>query len=151
LPRAKENALMKTGEEFVGSLRGLQLQLYVLGEKVDDPTEHPILRPSLNALARTYDLAHDPNRAGLFVRRGLDGKGINCFTSLHQGTQDLLDKVRALRILGQETGTCFQRCVGWDALNALESTTFEMDQALGTGYHSRLVDYLRYVQREDLV
>jgi 4-hydroxybutyryl-CoA dehydratase/vinylacetyl-CoA-Delta-isomerase len=142
---------MKTGEEFVGSLRGLQLQLYVLGEKVDDPTEHPILRPSLNALARTYDLAHDPNRAGLFVRRGLDGKGINCFTSLHQGTQDLLDKVRALRILGQETGTCFQRCVGWDALNALESTTFEMDQALGTGYHSRLVDYLRYVQREDLV
>jgi 4-hydroxybutyryl-CoA dehydratase/vinylacetyl-CoA-Delta-isomerase len=118
---------------------------------VDDPTEHPILRPSLNALARTYDLAHDPDRAGLFVRRGLDGKGINCFTSLHQGTQDLLDKVKALRILGQETGTCFQRCVGWDALNALESTTFEMDQALGTPYHSRLVDYLRYVQRDDLV
>ena len=142
---------MKTGAEFVESLRGLQLQLYVLGDKVDDPTEHPILRPSLNALARTYDLARDPDRAGLFVRQGLDGKDINCFTSLHQGTQDLLDKVEALRILGQETGTCFQRCVGWDALNALESITFEMDQALGARYHSRLVDYLRYVQRDDLV
>jgi 4-hydroxybutyryl-CoA dehydratase/vinylacetyl-CoA-Delta-isomerase len=142
---------MKTGAEFVESLRGLQLQAYILGDKVDDPTEHPILRPSLNALARTYDLAHDPDRAGLFVRQGLDGKDINCFTSLHQGTQDLLDKVEALRILGQETGTCFQRCVGWDALNALESTTFEMDQALGARYHSRFVDYLRYVQWDDLV
>lgn len=142
---------MKTGQEFVQSLRGLQLQLYVLGERVDDPIEHPILRPSLNALAKTYDLAHEPDHAELFVRRGMDGKDINCFTSLHHSTQDLLDKVKALRILGQETGTCFQRCVGWDALNALESTTFEMDRALGTGYHSRLIDYLRFVQRDDLV
>ena len=142
---------MKTGKEYVDSLRGLQLQLYVLGEKVDDPIEHPILRPSLNALARTYDVAHDADQAGLYVRRGLDGEAINCFTSLHHSTEDLLNKVKALRVLGQETGTCFQRCVGWDALNALESTTFEMDQALGTAYHRRLIDYLAYVQQNDLV
>jgi 4-hydroxybutyryl-CoA dehydratase/vinylacetyl-CoA-Delta-isomerase len=142
---------MKTGKEFVESLQGLKLQLYVLGEKVKEPTEHPILRPSLNALARTYDMTHDPDRAGLFVRRGLDGEKINCFTSLHHSRDDLLNKVKALRILGQETGTCFQRCVGWDALNALESTTFEMDQSLGTAYHRRLIDYLAYVQKNDLV
>jgi 4-hydroxybutyryl-CoA dehydratase/vinylacetyl-CoA-Delta-isomerase len=142
---------MKTAEEFLESLRGLRPQVYVLGEKVDDPTEHPILRPSLNALAATYDVADDPNRAELFVRRGLGDQSINCFTSLHQSTQDLVDKVKALRVLGQETGTCFQRCVGWDALNALESTTFEIDRAMGTAYHSRLMDYLAYVQQHDLV
>lgn len=143
--------LMKTAEEFVESLRALRNQVYILGEKVDDPVEHPILRPSLNALAKTYGLAHEPHHTELFLRQGRGGEGINCFTSLHHSTQDLLNKVKALRVLGQETGTCFQRCVGWDALNALESTTFEMDQALGTQYHSRLGDYLRHVQQNDLV
>jgi 4-hydroxybutyryl-CoA dehydratase/vinylacetyl-CoA-Delta-isomerase len=142
---------MKTANEFVESVRELEHELYVLGDKVEDATQHPILRPSLNALAKTYQLAHDPQFGELFVRRGLDGGPINCFTSLHGGTQDLIDKVKALRVLGQETGSCFQRCVGWDALNALESTTFEMDEALGTQYHRRFMEYLRYVQRNDLV
>jgi 4-hydroxybutyryl-CoA dehydratase/vinylacetyl-CoA-Delta-isomerase len=142
---------MKTPAEFVESVRGLKRDLYVLGEHVECPTEHPILRPSLNALAKTYELAHDPQCAELFAREGLDGQPVNCFTSLHHSTQDLLNKVRALRRLGQETGTCFQRCVGWDALNALESTTFEMDAALGSDYHGRFMDYLRFVQQNDLV
>jgi 4-hydroxybutyryl-CoA dehydratase/vinylacetyl-CoA-Delta-isomerase len=142
---------MKTTQEFIESLRQLKRELYVLGEKVKNAAEHPILRPSLNALAKTYEMAHDPRYTELFVRQGLDGEEVNCFTSLHHSTQDLLNKVKVLRILGQETGTCFQRCVGWDALNALESTTFEMDQALGTKYHSRFMDYLRYVQQNDLV
>jgi 4-hydroxybutyryl-CoA dehydratase/vinylacetyl-CoA-Delta-isomerase len=142
---------MKTAQDYINSLKRLNRRLYVLGEKVDDPCQNPILRPSLNALAKTYDIAQDPHHADLFVRSGLDGSPINCFTSLHYSTQDLVDKVKAQRILGQETGTCFQRCVGWDALNALESTTFEMDQALGTSYHDRFMDYLSFVQRQDLV
>ncbi len=142
---------MKTAQEYVESLRGLRHELYVLGEIVDNALEHPILRPSLNALAQTYAVAHDPRHGELFVRRGLKGETINCFTSLHNSTEDLLHKVKALRVLGQQTGTCFQRCVGWDALNALESTTFEMDQSLGTSYHGRLMDYVGYVQANDLV
>jgi 4-hydroxybutyryl-CoA dehydratase/vinylacetyl-CoA-Delta-isomerase len=142
---------MKTAQEFVESISELRQDSYILGDKVENTTQHPILRPSLNALAKTYELAHDPHHTELFVRQGLDDAPINCFTSLHHSTQDLLNKVKALRVLGQETGSCFQRCVGWDALNALESTTFEMDQALGTQYHARFLDYLRYVQRHDLV
>ena len=105
----------QTTQEFIGSLRQLKHELYVLGENVENATEHPILRPSLNALAKTYEMAHDPRYTELFVRQGLDGECVNCFTSLHHSTQDLLNKVKALRILGQETGTCFQRCVGWEA------------------------------------
>ena len=142
---------MKTGPEFIDSLHSVRLELYVLGERVENPTDHPILRPSLNALAETYRVAHDPDHGELFVREGMVGDPINCFTSLHSSTDDLLNKVRALRILGQRTGSCFQRCVGWDALNALESTTFEMDQELDTQYHDRFMEYLRFVQQEDLV
>jgi 4-hydroxybutyryl-CoA dehydratase/vinylacetyl-CoA-Delta-isomerase len=142
---------MKTAHEFKESLRQQRHELYVLGEKVDEPLEHPILRPSLNALSKTYEMAQDESYKDLFHRPGTDGECINCFTSLHRSTQDLIDKVKALRLLGQATGTCFQRCVGWDALNALESTTFEIDQALDTHYHDRFERYLRYVQEYDLV
>ena len=142
---------MKTAQEYIHSLEGLSRNLYILGEKVDDPLHHPILKPSLNALAKTYEIAQEPTHSDLFIRVGVSGESVNCFTSIHHNTQDLVNKVKAQRILGQQTGTCFQRCVGWDALNALESATFEMDRALGTKYHDRFMDYLAYVQQEDLV
>ncbi len=49
------------------------------------------------------------------------------------------------------TGTCFQRCVGYDAINALYTTTYEMDQKYGTGYFERLCNYVERVQRDDLM
>jgi 4-hydroxybutyryl-CoA dehydratase/vinylacetyl-CoA-Delta-isomerase len=142
---------MKTAGEYIDSLRDLRREVYVLGERVEDFVEHPILRPSLNALAMTYELAWDPAHEDLMVRRDEEGRSINLFTSIHQSTDDLVGKVRALRLLGQSTGSCFQRCVGWDALNALSSVTYEIDEARGTDHHKRFVEYLRYVQENDLV
>jgi 4-hydroxybutyryl-CoA dehydratase/vinylacetyl-CoA-Delta-isomerase len=55
------------------------------------------------------------------------------------------------RKLGQLTGTCFQRCVGMDALNSLYSTTYEIDAKHSTKYHNRLVDFIKMIQRENLV
>ena len=142
---------MKTPQDYLESLRALDRNLYVLGERVLGWTDHPMLRLSMNTLAQTYAMPQDPLSGGLFVREGVDGQPVNCFTSLHRSREDLLNKVKALRRLGQETGTCFQRCVGWDALNALDSTTYEMDQTLSAGYHGRFLDYLRYVQTNDLI
>ncbi|MGB5933731.1 MAG: 4-hydroxyphenylacetate 3-hydroxylase N-terminal domain-containing protein, partial [Anaerolineae bacterium] len=51
---------MKTAGEYTDSLRDLRREVYILGERVEDFVEHPILRPSLNALAMTYELACDP-------------------------------------------------------------------------------------------
>jgi 4-hydroxybutyryl-CoA dehydratase/vinylacetyl-CoA-Delta-isomerase len=56
-----------------------------------------------------------------------------------------------LRLIGQETGTCFQRCVGLDGINALWSVTFEMDRKNGTDYHARFRRFLERLQREDLM
>ncbi len=143
---------MKTAQDYVGSLQGLARRVFVLGDHVPDPTTHPILRPSLNALAMTYQLAEDATAAEWMRSRShLDGREINCFTGIHQSADDLVRKVKALRLLGQKTGTCFQRCVGWDALNAISSVTFEVDRAQGTTYHKRFLDYLAFVQKNDLV
>ncbi len=142
---------MKTSAEYLSDLSLLKRCVYILGERVEDLSIHPLIKPSLHALGCTYDLASDSDYSTTFTRAGIDGDPVNLFTSLHRSPDDLINKVNALRILGQRTGTCFQRCVGWDALNALDSVTFEMDRSNGSRYYQRFCSYLHYVQRHDLV
>ncbi|MBS3975281.1 MAG: 4-hydroxyphenylacetate 3-hydroxylase family protein [Syntrophomonadaceae bacterium] len=143
---------MKTAQEYIESIKKLKFNAYGLGKKIDCPAEHPLIRPSLNAVAKTYEVAHDPSVFELATATShLTGQVINRFTHTHRDVKDLVSKVKLQRLLGQKTGTCFQRCVGMDAINALASTTFEMDQALGTNYHQRFNIFLNYVQENDLV
>ena len=51
---------MMTKEEYIESLRKLHLNLYSFGEKVENPVDNAIIRPSLNSFAATYELAEDP-------------------------------------------------------------------------------------------
>lgn len=123
----------------------------MFGEKVENPVDHPVIRPSMNSVAKTYELAFDPRYESLMTATSsLTGKKINRFTHLHQSTADLINKVKMQRLLGQKTASCFQRCVGMDAFNAVDSTSFEMDRDLGTQYHQRFRNFMRYVQEEDL-
>jgi len=144
-------ALM-TGDDYTESLRRMKKRVFILGQQVENPGDHPLVRPSLNACAMTYELAQQPEHADLMrATSNLTGQTVNRFTHLHQNTADLVAKVKMLRLLGQVTGCCFQRCVGMDAFNAVDSVTCEMDQALGTGYHARFRRYLQHVQEHDLV
>jgi 4-hydroxybutyryl-CoA dehydratase/vinylacetyl-CoA-Delta-isomerase len=98
----------------------------------------------------TYQLALDPQHAELMTATSsLTGKKINRFCHLHQSTEDLVKKVKMQRLLGQQTAACFQRCVGMDAINAVDSITFEMDKKLGTEYHKRFTNFLTKMQEED--
>jgi len=143
---------MKTAEEYLESLRSLQIKVYMFGELIENVVDHPIIRPSINAVARTYELAHEPEHEELMSAvSSISGKQINRFTHLHQGVEDLIKKIKMQRLLGQETATCFQRCVGFDAFNAVDIVTYEMDEALGTNYHQKFRKYLRGVQEEDLM
>ena len=122
-----------------------------MGKLIENPVDHPMIKPSMNSVAMTYELAEDPNyRDIMTVYSPLVGKRINRFCHLHQSTEDLINKVKMQRLMGQKTGACFQRCVGMDAFNAIFSTTYEMDKALGTDYHSRFIEYMKYVQENDL-
>ncbi len=142
---------LKTPQQFIDDLRKMDIELYMFGERVENYVDHPIIRPSINAMAMTYKLAQDPEYEDLMTATSsLTGNKINRFTHLHQSTDELIKKVKMLRLLGQKTGCCFQRCVGMDAFNAVFSTTYEIDQAKGTKYHERFVDFMKYVQENDL-
>ncbi|OGP51839.1 MAG: 4-hydroxybutyryl-CoA dehydratase [Deltaproteobacteria bacterium RBG_13_43_22] len=142
---------LKTPEQYEESLRKMNFKIYLMGEQVKNPVDHPIIRPSMNSVKMTYTLAQDPKHEDLMTATShLTGKKINRFCHLHQSTEDLVKKVKMQRLLGQQTGSCFQRCVGMDAINAVDSVTFEMDQKLGTQYHDRFIKFLRMMQEEDL-
>jgi len=143
---------LKTPEEYVESLRALQIRAYVGGERVDSIVDSPLIAPHINTVAKTYELAHRPEHRDVMTAEShLTGERIHRYTHIFQSADDLVKKIQMLRLLGQVTGTCFQRCVGLDALNAAYAISYEVDQAEGTDYHQRFKTYLELVQREDLM
>jgi 4-hydroxybutyryl-CoA dehydratase/vinylacetyl-CoA-Delta-isomerase len=143
---------MKTVEEYLASLRSRRVRLFVRGKKIENPVDHPLIAPSVRTIAESYRLAADPVYRPLVVAhsRFIDAD-VNRFTHIFETQDDLLKKIQMQRVLGRLTGTCFQRCVGMDALTALYNVTFEMDRDAGSAYHARFLDFLKHVQREDLV
>lgn len=144
--------IIKSSKDYMESLRKLDLVVYANGERIDNFVDHPLIRPHVNAAAMTYEMAEDPKFENLMMTKShLTGKKINRFTHIHQSTDDLIKKVKMLRMLGQRTGTCFQRCVGFDALNAVYTVTYEMDEDLGTDYHERFKKYLTGIQESNIM
>ena len=139
-------------EQYLESLRKLKPVVYCNGKRIESVVDDPMTRPHVNSAAMTYELAFMPEYEDLMTATSsLTGKKINRFTHLHQSAEDLVKKVKMLRLIGQKTGTCFQRCVGFDAMNATFIVTHKIDQDCGTQYHQRFVEFLKYVQENDLM
>ncbi len=118
----------------------------MLGERVPEPVDHPVIRPSINAVARTYDLAVEcPELATAWS--SLSGRRVNRFLHITESAEDVVAQNKMQRRLGQLTGTCFQRCVGMDAVNSLFSLTYEM----GGEYHRRFRDFVVRMQEANAV
>lgn len=144
--------MLMTGEQYIESLKKLNTRVYMFGERVENWVDHPMIRPSINCVAMTYDLAQDPEYKDIMTATSnLTGRTINRFSHLHQSEEDLKNKVKMQRLLGQKTASCFQRCVGMDAFNAVYSTTFEIDKKYKTHYFENFKKFLIMVQDEDLV
>lgn len=143
---------MMTGSEYIESLRKMKTEVYFMGRRVESVVDHPAIRPHINSAAVTYDLATDPATSHLAAATShLTGRPINRWTHIPQNQEDLVKKVKMLRVAGEITGTCFQRCVGMDALISLYSVTYDADQKYGTEYHERFKKFLIETQDRDLM
>ena len=152
MPRGNGDAptRIESGKDYIESLRGRGLRVFLFGDLVEEPVDHPMIRPSINAVAETYDLAErEPELAT--ARSPLTGKRVNRFLHIAQSADDLVAQNMMQRKLGQNTGTCFQRCVGMDAFNSLHSVTYEIDEKHGTPYHDRLNAFLTTMQEHNYV
>jgi 4-hydroxybutyryl-CoA dehydratase/vinylacetyl-CoA-Delta-isomerase len=139
-----------TGDEYLASVRDRGTTLYMFGERVDEPADHPIIQPSLNALKATYDLAiDDPELATAWSP--LIEAPVNRFLHIAESPEDLQAKHAMQRRLGQITGTCFQRCTGLDTISVLHSVTYDVDRRHGTSYHARYLEFLKLAQRKNML
>jgi 4-hydroxybutyryl-CoA dehydratase/vinylacetyl-CoA-Delta-isomerase len=139
-----------TADDYIRSLRGRAMQVYFMGERVPEPVDHPVIRPSINAMAETYRLASErPELAS--ARTEIGGCHTNRFLHVPVSPTDLVTKHEMQRELGRRTGTCFQRCVGLDAISTCHSVTFDVDAKCGTPYHQRFLAFLRRAQQANIV
>ncbi len=143
---------LKGGAEYIKSLRELTPIIYYKGKRIEDVTRHPATAPHVRAAAMTYSLANSKAYRDLATATShLTGQTISRFTHVHQDIEDLIKKIKLLRVLGQKTGTCFQRCVGCDGINATYSVAYEIDEKYGTDYLERFKNWLTYIQDENLM
>ena len=139
-----------SGNDHIESLRGRSVNVHLMGEKIAEPVDHPIIRPSANALKRTYDLAiEDPDLATAWSP--LIEARVNRFLHIVESPEDLVLKNKMQRKMGQLTGTCFQRCAGLDTISVLHSITYDIDQKYGTPYHARYLEFLKRAQANNII
>ncbi len=142
---------LKTKDEYLESLRKLKPTIYMFGEKIANAVENPRIRAGINATAATYELAEMAEyREMMTTKSRFTGEVINRFTNPPQSIEDLVMRVKINRTLGGRVGTCFQRCTGLDCLSTLSIVTYDIDKKYGSHYYNRFIDFLKYVQNNDL-
>ena len=131
--------MLMSGEAYRESLRRAKPRVYVDGRAIESVADDASLAPGVNAMALSYDYALREDLAPL-MRSG----GVNRMLAIPRSSDDLLNKLEAVRLLCQETG-CAQRYLAGDALSALR-----MSAAANAQYGERIEAYIAKVQDEDL-
>jgi 4-hydroxybutyryl-CoA dehydratase/vinylacetyl-CoA-Delta-isomerase len=152
IPKIKPPEYTRTAEEYKASLRAMRPNMYKHGRLITDPVADPATRRTVEGHAQTYEAARDPQTQDLLTTTShLTGKRISRYLSIVRTPEEQITNSRLKRFMFQTTGTCTGgRCVGWTALNALWSTTYDIDQDLGTDYHQRLTRWLQGAQEKDV-
>ena len=143
---------VKTSEQYYDSLKDLHPTTYILGEKAQNPHEHPLIKHMLAGVAKTYELSHDPEgKRYLVAESRLIGEEVSRFVKFFESPDDLLTKVRMLKFLTQRIGTCVMRCTGMDAINSVGVEVYNCDKKYGTNYWERLLNFVKLIQKNDFV
>ncbi|HLB28258.1 MAG TPA: 4-hydroxyphenylacetate 3-hydroxylase N-terminal domain-containing protein, partial [Dehalococcoidales bacterium] len=143
---------LKTPAQYRKSLEKLHPTAYILGDKIENVFEHPLIKHMLASVAKTYELENDPEGKKLLVTKSdLVSGDVSRFVSFYKSPDDLLAKVHMLKLLAQTIGGCYMRCTGMDAINSVGIEVYNCDQKYGTPYWQRLKDFVSMLQKEDLV
>ncbi|OGO39067.1 MAG: 4-hydroxybutyryl-CoA dehydratase [Chloroflexi bacterium RBG_16_57_8] len=143
---------LKTAKQYYKSLESLHPTAYILGEKVENVHEHPLIKHMTAAVAKTFELENDPEgRQFLVTKSDLTGEDVSRFVKFYTSPDDLLAKVRMLKFMAQRIGGCYMRCTGMDAISSVGIEVYNCDKKHGTGYWPRFLDFVRDVQNNDYV
>lgn len=142
---------LKTPEQYLDDIRSRQLRVFYRGERMNSVVDHPAARAAAACLAEVYRAALDPRTAALVATRSeLIGEEVNASNILWRSRDDLVARVKWERIIARNTARGALRSPGLDAINALAAVTWRCDHERSTGYHERLVRFVKRIQQKDL-
>ena len=141
---------IKTSKQYYESLKKLKPLVYILGEKVENVYEHPLISHMTASVAKTYELENDPEGKKLLVTKSdLIDEDVSRFVKFYKSPEDLLAKIRMLKFISQRIGGCYMRCTGMDAISSIGIETYNCDKKHGTKYFERLKNFLQFIQKND--
>lgn len=143
---------MRTGKEYKESLRKMRANIYKFGELIKDVTTHPATRRTVEGHAQIFDASFKSEyRKVLTTDSNLTSERVSRYLSIIRNADDMIANVRMKRLMFNLTGTCTGgRCAGFNAINAMWATTYDIDKDLGTEYHSSLKKWLTDAQKRDI-
>lgn len=90
-----------TKEQFQDSIRAREpMNVWFLGEKIEDLTTFPVLSASFNAVSKVYELHNHPDWEDLLtVESDLNGEKVSIYNAPLRSPEDANRKTRAARFL----------------------------------------------------
>ena len=143
---------LKTYEQYLESLRKMRPNIYKFDKLIEDVTTHPSTRRTVRGHGWTFKAAHDEKlRDKVTTTSHLTGEPISRYLSIIRSPEDMYANSEMKRLMFHLSGTCTGgRCAGWNALNSMFITTWEMDRDTGSDYHRRFLEWLKQAQANDI-
>ena len=144
---------LHTPEQLTERLAAMRPNIRSRGMPVEDRTQHKPFSPTLLSWGHwLYHSAFDEETASTMVA-GPDLNGEECHVFWHMATsvEDLLQNLKAARLLAERSPLAGYASIGRDELQALLIVSQDIDAARGTSYHERVTAYARRFQREQLM
>jgi 4-hydroxyphenylacetate 3-monooxygenase len=94
----------RTGEQFLEGLRRGGREIWLRGEKVTDPLEHPQLRGAALALARVFDLQHEHRAEMLAPSPDDPGRLVNLTHLIPRTAEELPRRRHAFELVASVSG-----------------------------------------------
>ena len=140
--------MMMNGQQYIESIKKMRPNIYKWGKLIKDVTTDPATRLHVKSVARSYDLSFDPEKAPIYTTKStISGETIHRWNSFQCDVESQLGNATMKRDQYHQSGTCQgATCAGWTGLNTLWDASFECDKELGTNYHERVKNFMKFCE-----
>jgi len=141
---------VKSGAEWLETLRAQTPTVYMSGEKLEKVYENPTVFTMAMIFAGVRDILNGPifREKGSVASSPLINEEVSLFANIHQRPEEWIARTRIQRDICRRS-LCVFRCLQEDYQNAYWAITYETDQAHNTDYHKRLVEWVKHMQKTD--
>ena len=139
---------IKTGKEYIETLRHQAPLVHIAGQTVRDIADHPLFATSIKEMAKFYDFQSDPDmRSDFTYESPLTNETVGFWTHLRQSPAELEAMIRTMKHYNARHFCTMCMGIG---LSVMWAVTWEIDQARGSSYHENFRKFFEKLQREDL-